>query len=100
MQASGPSLYDEDDTPALHPTYDALVASLADDAVVILDGLSELLSIGFESSEVFRFVRAVQVQTREVSLALIPGFLLIQATRSPHQYAPRWPARRHTPSRA
>jgi len=99
-QASGPSLYDEDDSPTLRPTYDALIPTLVEDVVVILDGLSELLSIGFEPAEVTRFVRAVNAQTRSVSFAKHPDDKLMSALRRPRQHPSCWPAGRYTPTRA
>jgi len=62
-----PCLYDENDAATLRPTFDTLSKAITPDSMVILDGLSDLLAIGFTPAEVFRFVRASQAQISAVS---------------------------------
>ena len=60
-----PNLYDEENQPTLTPTYHS-VTSQQTSGLVILDGLSDLLSMGFTPVEVHRFVRAVYAHVQEV----------------------------------
>lgn len=65
--STSPSLYDEDDQPTLRGTYDACKGAIHNDSVIILDGLSELLYMGFSLTSVWRFVRAIHMLSLRVS---------------------------------
>lgn len=67
-----PSLYNEDSSPSLRSTWNAIEKETSDKqpALVILDGLVELSYLGFEPKEIVRFVRAVLALTRKVSRTL------------------------------
>lgn len=56
---------------SLRPTYDAIAAACAPNALVMLDGLSNLLYSGFSPSEISRFVRAVAGLTRRHGARLV-----------------------------
>lgn len=67
MAGKTPCLYDESGSPTLQPTSKAVQDALTADSLVILDGLSDLLAMGFEPAEVFRTVRKTQSRVISVS---------------------------------
>ena len=67
MSGKAPCLYDETGFPTLQPTCKAVQDALTADSLVILDGLSDLLAIGFEPAEIFRMVRKTQSRVMSVS---------------------------------
>lgn len=74
--SSKPALFDETGIPDLKPVYEALSSALlpmateGEGPLVVLDGLAELLHIGFEPESVSRFVRAALALARKVTLRL------------------------------
>ncbi|WVF66093.1 hypothetical protein IAT40_000832 [Kwoniella sp. CBS 6097] len=72
--SSSPRLYTETSTePSLRETYDCICSYLkqSQDSLVILDGLSELLWMGFSARDVTRFVRAVFARVRSTKSSLV-----------------------------
>ena len=67
MAGKTPCLYDETGFPTLQPTCKAVQDALTADSLVILDGLSDLLAIGFGSAEIFRMARKTQARATSVS---------------------------------
>lgn len=63
-----PSLYDDGSRPTLRPTFDAISKEVdgGQSTLIIVDGLAELLWMGFEPSRVQQFVRAVLSLARHV----------------------------------
>ena len=57
------------DKPILQPLHDIVCQSMhgKSQPIVLLDGLSELLDLGFSTRDVHRFVRAIISQVRKVS---------------------------------
>ncbi|ORY22684.1 hypothetical protein BCR39DRAFT_550937 [Naematelia encephala] len=68
---SAPSLFTSNDAPTLRPTYQVISESLDSGALVVLDGLSDLVNIGFSVPEVGRFVRAVLSLVRNSRASLV-----------------------------
>lgn len=66
--AQAPRLFDSDDLPTLRPTLDAVQQHASDGSLVILDGLAEVLTMGFTPLDLHRFVRAAYAHTNKVSL--------------------------------
>lgn len=73
---SKPALFDDAGSPTLKSVYDALSSALlpptteGEGPLVVLDGLAELLHIGFEPQSVSLFVRAALALARKVMLRL------------------------------
>ncbi|RXK38085.1 hypothetical protein M231_04644 [Tremella mesenterica] len=64
-----PRLFDDADKPTLKETYEIIIRHLQG-SLVILDGLGELLNMGFEPVEIGRFVRSLLPEIRKVSILI------------------------------
>lgn len=67
-----PTLFGSDGSPDLKPVYEALSLALlsqptdSEGTLLVLDGLAELLHIGFEPESISRFMRATLALARKV----------------------------------
>jgi hypothetical protein len=68
-----PSLFDDSDNPSLAAVAATLKSNLADSPLILLDGLSELLWMGFTPKAVDDFVREILSSCREVCPYHIPA---------------------------
>ncbi|WVQ85639.1 hypothetical protein IAT38_007805 [Cryptococcus sp. DSM 104549] len=66
-----PRIFDQDSRPSLRTLYDAVAPSITEGALVILDGLSELQSMGVGSGDVGRMVRALYAKTKASKAVLV-----------------------------
>ena len=71
IPSKGPRLFDEDDVPTLKQCFESIKTSLKSGCIIILDGLSELIHIGFPITEIDRFVRSTYTEARKVSRPLL-----------------------------
>ena len=65
-----PCLYDETDQPSLASVAAAIRSNLTDSSLILLDGLAELIWMGFTAEAVGDFVRDILAASREVSLPI------------------------------
>lgn len=65
-----PCLYDETDQASLASVAAAIRSNLTDSSLILLDGLAELIWMGFTAEAVDDFVRDILAASREVSLPI------------------------------
>ncbi|ORX35323.1 hypothetical protein BD324DRAFT_632338 [Kockovaella imperatae] len=72
VEAPEPCLFDEEGRHDLKPLYARIASRISDqDTLVILHGLSDIMSMGIPTQDVHRFVRAVDAAVRKASCILV-----------------------------